>query len=42
MTWDGTSNNGAKLPSGIYVYRINISTDKGIQATAYQKLVLIR
>jgi hypothetical protein len=42
LTWDGTDNNGAKLPSGIYVYRINISTDKGIQTTAYQKLVLIR
>ena len=42
LTWDGTDNNGAKLPSGIYVYRIIISTGKGIQTTAYQKLVLIR
>ncbi|PZF71511.1 type IX secretion system sortase PorU [Taibaiella soli] len=42
ITWDGTDQAGAQLPDGVYVYRINISTSTGIQATAYQKLVLIR
>lgn len=42
ITWDGTDQAGALLPDGVYVYKINLSTDKGIQATAYQKLVLIR
>ncbi|XZF12584.1 type IX secretion system sortase PorU [Chitinophagaceae bacterium MMS25-I14] len=42
LIWDGTDESGAKLPSGVYIYRINISTAKGIQQSAYQKLVLIR
>lgn len=42
IIWDGTDNNGAKLPTGLYVYRLNLSTSKGIHATAYQKLVLVR
>jgi len=42
ITWDGTDNNGAKLPSGVYVYRLNISTETGFQSTAYQKLVIVR
>ena len=42
LTWDGTDNNGARLPSGVYVYRLNISTDKGFQSSAYQKLVIVR
>jgi flagellar hook assembly protein FlgD len=42
ITWDGTDNNGARLPSGMYVYRLNISTDKGFRSSAYQKLVIVR
>ncbi len=42
LTWDGTDNQGARLPSGVYVYRINISTETGFQSTAYQKLVIVR
>jgi hypothetical protein len=42
IVWDGTDNNGAKLPAGLYVYRLNLVTEKGIEATAYQKLVFIR
>ena len=42
ITWDGTDNNGARLPSGVYVYRLNISTDKGFKSSAYQKLVIVR
>ena len=42
MTWDGTDNSGSQLPSGVYVYRVNITTEKGFKSTAYQKLVITR
>ncbi len=42
LTWDGTDNNGSRLPSGVYVYRMTVSTDKGFTTTAYQKLVIVR
>ncbi len=42
ITWDGSDNYGNPLPSGIYVYKLNIETDKGFKATAYQKLVIVR
>lgn len=42
ITWDGTDNNGAKLHSGVYIYRMMISTTQGIETTAYQKLVIVR
>ena len=42
ITWDGTSDRGAKLPAGVYVYRVNIATATGSHTSAYQKLVLLR
>jgi flagellar hook assembly protein FlgD len=42
ITWDGTDDNGARLPSGLYIYRLNISTDQGFRSSAYQKLVIVR
>lgn len=42
ITWDGTSDGGAKLPAGVYVYRVNIATATGAHSSAYQKLVLLR
>lgn len=42
ITWDGTSDYGALLPSGVYVYRMKIETAKGIEDMAYQKLVIVR
>ena len=42
ISWDGTDINGNRLPSGVYVYRLNISTEKGYKTSAYQKLVIVR
>jgi hypothetical protein len=42
ITWDGTDNNGAQIPSGLYVYRLDLATKTGIHESAYQKLVIIR
>ena len=42
MTWDGRSDVGSPLPAGVYPYRLILTTEKGVQTTAYQKLVLIR
>jgi hypothetical protein len=42
ITWDGTDNNGAMLPSGVYIYKMMIVTDKGAKDMAYQKLVIAR
>lgn len=42
ISWDGADDNGVKLPSGVYVYRTKISTEKGIFDMAYQKLVIVR
>lgn len=42
IVWDGTDNQGSRLPSGMYVYRLIITTDKGFRSTAYQKLVITR
>ncbi|MBS1773304.1 MAG: type IX secretion system sortase PorU [Bacteroidetes bacterium] len=42
ITWDGTDENGAKLPSGVYFYRLRVVSDNGQSDSAYQKLVLVR
>jgi hypothetical protein len=42
LTWDGTDGSGARLPSGVYPYRMILSTENGIQGSAYQKLVIVR
>lgn len=42
ITWDGTADNGTRLPSGVYIYRIKISTEDQVETTAYQKLVIVR
>ena len=41
ISWDGTDKNGERLPSGLYVYRLNI-TGKNFKSSAYQKLVIVR
>jgi flagellar hook assembly protein FlgD len=42
ITWDGTDNSGVPLASGIYVYRLNVTSDRGFVSSAYQKLVIVR
>lgn len=42
IIWEGTDNGGNQLPSGIYVYRLSVATQKGYRSTAYQKLVIVR
>jgi hypothetical protein len=42
IVWDGTGNDGTKVPSGIYVYRLMITTENGYRSTAYQKMVIVR
>ena len=42
LIWDGTDSHGARLPSGVYPYRLMLTTEGGISGTAYEKLVIIR
>ena len=38
FTWEGTDHSGVRMPSGVYLYRLN--TDKGMSFTG--KMVLIK
>lgn len=40
MVWDGTNQNGVKLLSGMYVYRISVTDVGGQTATQTGKLIL--
>lgn len=42
IEWDGTNYNGQILASGVYLYRIELSTPDGKQATKSDRLVIIR
>lgn len=42
ITWDGLGDNGTPLGKGVYFYRLDAKTAKGVSAKAYQKLVLLR
>lgn len=42
ITWDGLGEGGAPLSKGVYFYRLDAKTSKGVTAKAYQKLVLLR
>lgn len=42
LDWDGCGPGGLRLAKGVYFYRLTAKTDKGISATAHQKLVLLR
>lgn len=41
IDWDLTTSNGSRLRTGIYLYRVLISSNGSTQATAAQKLIVI-
>ncbi len=40
--WDGTSDSGAALPSGVYVYNVTISDSSNEKHSGFSKLVIAR
>ncbi len=42
ISWDGRADNGAILPSGVYIYHMKILVNEKIETSAYQKLVILR
>jgi hypothetical protein len=42
ISWDGQSSQGIALANGLYFYRVQIKSEKGVAASAYQKMVLVR
>jgi hypothetical protein len=42
IAWDGTNSSGQKLSSGMYLYKIFVSTKSGKHADGYGKLLLVR
>ncbi|MBW7940961.1 MAG: T9SS type A sorting domain-containing protein [Candidatus Kuenenia stuttgartiensis] len=41
ISWDGTDNNGTKLTPGLYIYKMNLMTETGIESAANQKLIIL-
>jgi flagellar hook assembly protein FlgD len=42
IEWDGTSDSGAKIGKGLYIYRITVTNPSGIQCSKTDKLVFLR
>ncbi|MEE2700110.1 MAG: type IX secretion system sortase PorU [Bacteroidota bacterium] len=42
INWDGTSNYGEKLGPGIYIYRLNVTSEEGTSQTKAEKLIILR
>lgn len=40
--WDGTSDNGASLPSGVYIYNVTVTNSSDEKITDHSKLVISR
>ena len=40
IVWDGTSDNGSKLPAGVYIYNVFVTNGKSEKTSAYSKLVI--
>lgn len=40
--WDGTTDNGMPLPSGVYIYNVVVTNSKNEKSTGYSKLVIAR
>jgi len=42
VLWSGNSDNGAKLTTGIYIYRLIVTMPDGEQTQKMEKLIIIR
>ncbi len=42
IEWDGTDTGGSKLNNGIYLFRVQVSTNQGDQAIKSERLVVLR
>ncbi len=40
--WDGQNDNGGRLASGIYIYRLMLKTEKGFSVEKYRKLLILK
>ena len=40
--WDGTSDSGMPLPSGVYVYNVTITNSNNEKQSGFSKLVIAR
>ena len=40
IRWDGTSNNGKKLPAGMYIYNVTITNAQNEKTSGYSKLII--
>jgi hypothetical protein len=41
VDWDLTSNNGNRLETGVYIYRVKIACDGSNQASMAKKLIVV-
>lgn len=40
ISWDGTSDNGVKLPAGIYIYYVTVTNSNNEKTSGYSKLII--
>lgn len=40
ISWDGTSDNGTKLPAGMYVYYVTVANSNNEKTSGYSKLII--
>ena len=40
IRWDGTSNNGKKLPAGMYIYSVTVTNAQNEKTSGYSKLII--
>ena len=41
LTWNLTNSNGARLPGGVYLYRVSVSEDGGHESSKTKKLIIL-